>query len=68
LTDDLILPFQIEPASLGFDLREIAPRCAHSLRSHTGGLQSVFCEVHAPAKHGSDCFFAVRGEKLCKAE
>ena len=23
----------------------------HSLRSHTGGLRSVFCEVHAPAKN-----------------
>ena len=52
-----------------------ADRGVHSLlralacgrRSHTGRLRRVFCEVHAPAKHGSDCFFALRGEKLCEA-
>ena len=33
----------------------------------TRRLRSVFSEAHVPGKNGFNCFFALRGEKLCEA-
>ncbi|MBQ6465676.1 MAG: hypothetical protein IJJ43_05360, partial [Oscillospiraceae bacterium] len=40
-----------------------------SLRSHTGGLRRVFCEVHAPAKNDRIAFAAAAAKELvCHCE
>ena len=45
---------------------EICSHCAHSLRSHTDGLRSVFEAAEPPQKQISISFTPV-GVKLCEA-